>query len=90
MVAFTIPVLLHDNGLKESKKNIITKKSVEEKIEDLVKKSKSSDVTQKGYNPKVGKLIDTINDVELTDAQLEELSNAILNKKNNPSKTKNL
>ena len=77
-------------GLKESKKNIITKKSVEEKIEDLVKKSKSSDVTEKGYNPKVGKLIDTINDVDLTDTQLEELSKAILNKKNNPNKTKNL
>lgn len=77
-------------GLTESKKNIITKKSVEEKIEDLVKKSKSSDVTEKGYNPKVGKLIDTINDVDLTDSQLEELSKAILNKKNNPNKTKNL
>jgi hypothetical protein len=38
----------------------------------------------------VSKLIDSINDVELTDSQLEELSKAILDKKNNPNKTKNL
>ena len=75
---------------KEEKRTIIKKKTVEEKIEDLVKKSKNSDVTDKNYNPKVSKLIDTINDVDLTDSQLEELSKAILNKKNNPNKTKNL
>ena len=34
-------------------------KAVEEKIEDLVKKSKDSDVTGKDYNPKVSKIIDT-------------------------------
>ena len=37
--------------------------------------------TEKNYNPKVAKLINTINDVELTDAQLEELSKAIISKK---------
>jgi hypothetical protein len=36
------------------------KKNVEERVEDLVKKSKSSDVTEKNYNPKVGKIIDMI------------------------------
>jgi hypothetical protein len=35
-------------------------------------------------------LIDTINDVDLTDAQLEELSKAILDKKNNAKPIKNL
>jgi hypothetical protein len=74
-------------GIKTFETTILTKKSVEEKIDDLVKKSKSSDVTQKDYNPKVAKLIDTINDCELSDKQLEDLSNAILNKK---GKTKNI
>jgi hypothetical protein len=75
---------------KTEKSVIIKKNSVEEKIEDLVKKSKDSEVTQKGYNPKVSKLIDTITDCDLTDKQLEDLSNAILAKKNNPKKVKNI
>jgi hypothetical protein len=70
--------------------NIVKKQTVEDIIEDLVKKSKDSDVTEKNYNPKVAKLINTINDVELTDAQLEELSKAIISKKNNPKKNKNI
>jgi hypothetical protein len=53
---------------------------VEEKIDDLVKKSKISDVTEKNYNPKVAKLIDTIENAELTDKQLEDLKAAIANK----------
>jgi hypothetical protein len=40
--------------------NTIKKKKMEERVEDLVKKSKSSDVTEKNYNPKVGKIIDMI------------------------------
>jgi hypothetical protein len=59
---------------------VITKNFVEEKIEDLVKKSKTSDVTEKDYNPKVAKLIDTIEDAELTEKQLEDLKKAIANK----------
>ena len=61
----------------EEKKNVITKNKVEEKIDDLVKKSKLSDVTSKDYNPKVAKLIDTITDADLTEKQLEELKKAI-------------
>ena len=61
----------------EEKNNVITKNKVEEKIDDLVKKSKSSDVTSKDYNPKVAKLIDTITDADLTEKQLEELKKAI-------------
>ena len=34
--------------------------------------------------------MDTINDVDLTDSQLEELTKAIMAKKNNTNKTKNL
>jgi len=77
------------NGIAYESK-IITKKSVEEKIEDLVKKSKDSDVTDKNYNPKVSKLIDTIKDSDLTAKQLEDIANAIEAKKNNTNKSKNL
>lgn len=72
------------------KTTIIKKKNVEEKIEDLVKKSKNSDVTEKGYNPKLSKIIDTIKDIDLTDSQIEDLSKVILDKKNNTSKIKKL
>lgn len=65
---------------------VLTKKNVEEKIEDLVKKSKDVELTEKGYNPKISKLIDTINDTELTEKQLEDLKKAILNKQ----KSKNI
>jgi len=75
---------------KTEKSIVIKKNTVEEKIEDLVKKSKDSEVTQKGNNPKVNKLIDTIKDCDLTDKQLEDLANAILDKKNNPKKIKNI
>jgi hypothetical protein len=77
-------------NVAENKNTVIKKKHVEEKIEDLVKKSKNNDVTDKNYNPKVEKLMNTINDVDLTDAQLEELTKAIMGKKNNTNKTKNL
>lgn len=62
----------------ESKK--LTKNFVEEKIEDLVKKSKMTDVTEKNYDPKIAKVIDTIENAELSDKQLEALKKAIANK----------
>lgn len=74
----------------ENKNVIVTKKTVEEKIEDLVKKSKSSEVTSKDYNPKVAKIMDTINDIDLTDKQLEELEKAINDKKLKKETSKNL
>jgi hypothetical protein len=73
--------------LSEDKKNI-SKNEVEEIIEDLVKKKKTNDVTDKNYNPKVAKLVDTITDSDLTDDQLEQLKKAIEKKKE--SKTKKL
>jgi hypothetical protein len=73
-------------GLKAFESVTVTKKSVEEKIEDLVKKSNISDLTTKDYNPKVAKLINSIEDAELTEKQLEDLKKAIQNKQ----KTKNL
>lgn len=62
---------------------VLTKNKVEEKIDDLVKKSKTTDITSKDYNPKISKLVDTIEDADLTDKQLEELQKAIKNKINN-------
>jgi hypothetical protein len=74
----------------EGTKKVITKKAMEERIEDLVKKTKSPDVTSKDYNPKVAKLIDTINDNDLTEKQIEDLISAIQAKKSNQTKTKNI
>ena len=74
----------------EGTKKVITKKAMEERIEDLVKKTKTSDVTDKNYNPKVAKLIDTINDNDLTEKQIEDLIAAIHAKKTNSNKTKNI
>lgn len=64
----------------EKKTTVLTKDKVEEKINDLVKKSKISDITSKDYNPKIEKIIDTIEDSDLTEKQLEELEKAIKNK----------
>jgi hypothetical protein len=71
-------------------KKVLTKNSVEEKIEDLVKKSRNTDVTEKGFNPKVSNMIDSIKDGDLSEKQLEDLEKAIQAKKNNSEKTKNL
>jgi hypothetical protein len=76
-------------GINETS-TIVKKKNVEEKIEDLVKKSKSSDVTEKDYNPKLSKLIDTIKDCDLTNKQLEDLAKAIYDKKTNTNNIKKL
>lgn len=75
--------------LSEDKKTM-SKKELDEIIEDLVKKKQTNDVTDKNYNPKVAKLIDTINDSSLTDEQLEELSKVIQSKKETKPKNKNL
>ena len=64
----------------ENKKSVMTKKTVEEKIEDLVKRSKSSDVTDKNYNPKVDKLIDAIENIDLSTAQIEKIKKALKDK----------
>jgi hypothetical protein len=73
--------------LSEDKKTM-SKKDLEEIIEDLVKKRQTNDVTDKSYNPKVSKIVDTITDSDLTDDQLEQLKKAIESKKE--SKNKNL
>jgi hypothetical protein len=78
-------------GLNEENKNlVIKKKTVEEKIEDLVKRSKVSDVNSKDYNPKVEKVLDEISDLDLSEKQIEELLKALEDKKNNPKTNKNL
>lgn len=72
------------------KKNIIKKKQVEEKIEDLVKKSYNSDITDKNYNPKVAKIIDTIFDADLSQDQLNDLEKAIKDRKNKQKTAKTI
>lgn len=74
----------------ENNSKIVKKKTVEEIIEDLVKKSKPSDVTDKNYNPKVEKVMDEIKELDLSEKQMEELIKAIKDKKNNPKSSKNL
>lgn len=69
---------------------IVNKKTVEEKIDDLVKKSKVSDLTDKNFNPKVSKLIDTINDTDFSEEQIQDLCKAIDAKKSETNKPKKL
>lgn len=76
-------------GLNENNK-VVKKKTVEEIIEDLVKKGKDSDVKPKDYNPDVEKVMDKIKDLELSEKQMEELIKAIHDKKNNPKTNKNI
>ena len=47
-------------------------------------------MTGKDYSYKVEKLIDAINDTNLTDTQLEELHKAIMDRKENPKQNKNI
>lgn len=65
--------------INETKKKIITKKELEE---DLVKKSKNSEVFSKDFDKKTEKVLDVINDVDLTDKQLDRIKQAVLNKLN--------
>lgn len=75
---------------EKENKSVITKKAVEEKIDDLVKKSKSSDLTDKNFNPKIAKIIDNINDTDFNEEQIEELKKIIDSKKNDINKPKKL
>lgn len=59
-----------------------TKKSVEEKIDDLVKKSDNEFLNK---DPKLTKLISAISDDELTKTQLDALKQAISDKENKKS-----
>lgn len=77
-------------NVHETNNTIINKKTVEEKIEDLVKKTKSSDVWAKDSNPTVEKLISSIKETDLTEKQVEELEKIIELNKDKVNKPKNL
>lgn len=64
----------------KTKSVVVKKNTVEEKIEDLVKKSKDSDVTKKDSNPKFDKIMDVIKDGNLTKDQILDLSTALVKK----------
>jgi len=71
--------------VSETKNTIIKKKQVEEKIEDLVKKSKDNDFTDKNNNTKLSKIVNLINNNDFTDKELEDLKNLLAKKNpNNP------
>lgn len=69
-------------GRIHEKSTKLTKKQLEEEIkEDLVKKSKrDGEVWDKNYDTKVDKMIDKIEDADLTKDQLEKIKKAILDK----------
>jgi predicted DNA-binding protein len=71
-------------GRIHEKTTKLTKKQLEEEIkEDLVKKSKKDgEFRDKNYNPKIEKIIDTIEDTDLTKDQLEKIKKTILDKIN--------
>lgn len=80
----------NENIYEENAPIVIKKKTMEERIEDLVKRTKSNDVTDKNYSPKVDKILDSIQDEDLSEKQLEDLKSAIMNKINNPKQVKKL
>ena len=66
-------------SVNETKK-VITKKELEE---DLVKKSRmDNEVFDKEYDRKTEKVLDVINDVDLTNTQLQRIKKAVLAKLN--------
>jgi hypothetical protein len=71
-------------GRIHEKNTKLTKRQLEEEIkEDLVKKSKrDGEVLDKNYNVKIEKIIDTIEDGDLTKDQLEKIKKIILDKIN--------
>lgn len=77
-------------GLSENKNNVLTKENLEEIIEDLVKRKSIQDVNAKDYNPKIEKVLDEINNMDLSEEQITELLKALENKKNNQPKNKNI
>ena len=79
-----------ENIYEEKKSVVIKKKTMEERIEDLVKRTKSNDVTDKNHSPKVDKILDTIHDEDLSEKQLEDLKSAIMDRINNPKQVKKL
>jgi len=68
-------------GTPINEKTRVLKKSEIE--EDLVKKNnKDNEVLSKDYDSKTEKVLDVINDVDLTANQLEKIKNAVLSKLN--------
>jgi hypothetical protein len=76
---------LPDEDDEEQKLNekakIFKKNQIESEIkEDLVKKAKDKEVWEKDFDIKSEKIIDTIEDGDLTQTQLEKIKNAVLDR----------
>ena len=72
------------------KRTIITKKTVEEAIQELLnKRNDDLELTDKNFIS-INGILSKLKKMDLTDAQLEELSKAIMDKKTNINKAKTL
>ena len=65
------------SGLKAFESVKLTKNTLEEKIDDLVKKGDYLDLTSKNDNIKLKKIIQQLRDIELTDDQKDEIKKTI-------------
>ena len=66
---------------ESEEKVVLNKKNVEEAIEDLVKKTMSSEITDKNYDPKYKKILEFLESTDLSDEQVSELMKKIVSKK---------
>ena len=73
------------NAVSENSK-LLTKKSVEEKVDDLVKRKLDNELTDKNYNAKLAKILEIIDENNFSDEQLSQITTAITNKKGNQDK----
>jgi len=66
---------------ESEEKVVLNKKNVEEAIEDLVKKTMSSEITDKNYDPKYKKILEFLESTDLSEEQVSELMKKIVSKK---------
>lgn len=72
-------------------KTVLKKTAVEEKIEDIVKKSKDSEINPKDFNSKINSIVTKIKNSDLNDSEIEEIEKSLIDLKsvikNNKEKT---
>ena len=88
---YSYPSSNNQARLSETKKKIVmTKNKMEEKIEDLVKKKSDNEITDKNYNNKLDKITDLLDNIDLTDKQINDLKNLLIKKAKTKPKLKNI
>lgn len=76
-------------GITENN-TIITKKTMEERIEDLVKKSNDSDIKDKNKNKDLDELLKTLRKTYFNNDQLQNIADIIADKKADSKLIKNM